>query len=300
MIYLHIGINKTGTSSVQNALYRNRNGLLGEGILYPETGLGTPNEGNGYHYFLSKNLGFVNLKSDPNECLAHAKSMRADLDREIAEHQPKHVIFSSEFFSLRRNMDPVRRFFDGLEVVVIVYLRRHDIWYPSLYSQALKTVENPPWEPGLEGFVRATMKSTGGYPMYSQLLNAWADLFGRDNVRVRAFERESMKDSITDDFFDLCGLSVPNCLGREQVPVLNKAPDATKLAALEELKRTPISALTKRLIVGAFWNSPDAGEKLKMSAELKQEIIDRHSEDYATIARQYLGDQAGVLFRQSL
>jgi len=300
MIYLHIGINKTGSSSIQNALHDTRQALRRDRVLYPETGLGTPNEGHGYHYLLSKKLGFANFKTDPDECLANAETLRAELDREIAETRARSVIFSSEFFTLRRNMEPVRRFLDGLDVRVVVYLRRHDLWYPSLYSQALKSVVNPRWEPGLEGYVEWARKSKAGYPSFGKMLDAWSDVVGAGNIRVRAFEKESMKHDLIEDFFDLCGIRVPACLAGRPAPTINKAPDAEKLAALEEVKRTSVSEAAKRLVVNAFLSSKSTGGQLQMSPELQQEILELHSEDYARIARVYLGNRSGVLFRQPI
>ena len=42
---LHIGLPKTGTTSLQAALSENRESLLRHGVVYPETGL----NGNGKH-----------------------------------------------------------------------------------------------------------------------------------------------------------------------------------------------------------------------------------------------------------
>jgi len=44
-IYIHIGFGKTGTTSIQDSLYRNNELLSSQGFLYPKTGL----RGTGHH-----------------------------------------------------------------------------------------------------------------------------------------------------------------------------------------------------------------------------------------------------------
>lgn len=299
MIYLHIGINKTGSSSIQRALHDNRSALLRHGILYPETGLGNEVEGHRAHLLLSKGLGFANTGLQASETMANAVEFRKRLDHEIAQTRARSVILSSEFFTQRRDMDPVRCFLNGLDVRVVVYLRRHDLWYPSLYAQALKSVHTPPWEPGLEGFVRWKARSKTRYRRFGQMLDAWAGIVGAENILLRPFERVSMKNDLVEDFFDLCGLPIPDEIARKPAPKVNKTPDAALLPLLERVKRSQLSDGLKTFTAKTAFSLPRSSRKLELPPALKEEILAEHAEDYARIARTYLRDPSGILFSQA-
>lgn len=86
---IHVGAYKTGSSSIQDALFRNREKLLSKGILYPSTGVVHGSEMGHRHTHLINAF----LRDDSREYLS--KKLRAEL--ESTPHS--RVIFSSEVWS---------------------------------------------------------------------------------------------------------------------------------------------------------------------------------------------------------
>lgn len=93
-LLIHVGLHKTGTTSVQNQLHHNRECLLGEGILYPASGLfGSqhaliPGSIIPKHFFLDQ-IPRSLCTTDYLEALS----------QEVERASPHLVILSSEVFS---------------------------------------------------------------------------------------------------------------------------------------------------------------------------------------------------------
>lgn len=93
-LLIHVGLHKTGTTSVQNHLHRNRDCLLRERILYPATGLfGSqhaliPGSIIPKHFFLDR--------IPRSLCTTHYLEA---LSEEVERASPQLVILSSEVFS---------------------------------------------------------------------------------------------------------------------------------------------------------------------------------------------------------
>jgi hypothetical protein len=93
-ILIHVGLHKTGTTSVQDHLYRKRECLLAEGILYPNCGLfGSqhaliPGSIIPKHYFLDRVERSLCTRDYLDQLASEAKAAKPDL-----------VILSSEVFS---------------------------------------------------------------------------------------------------------------------------------------------------------------------------------------------------------
>lgn len=121
--------------------------------------------------------------------------MRAEL---INNDYPIHVLSSEHFCSRLLSTDEIKRlhgFLTGLytEIEVVVYFRRQDQYQVSSYSTLLKSGWN----------------STEVFPLkenfpaldYYNICNMWAGVFGKDNLKVRLFDRDKLKaGSVISDF----------------------------------------------------------------------------------------------------
>lgn len=137
-LFLHVGTHKTGTSTVQTALYANRLRLAEAGVLYPTEGVyctpagwsGPPPEG-GHRYLAFSMMGTWppwdrwDVTAPLDEC---RRSLRGDLERWRRREGRADVVLSSEYWF--RDVDPhrLRALVDGLgyRLRVVVYLRRQD------------------------------------------------------------------------------------------------------------------------------------------------------------------------------
>jgi hypothetical protein len=130
-IFLHCGLHKTGTTSLQRFLHSNRSLLTDSGYAYPKSGLFS---------YAHHNLAWE-LVDD--ERFSASRGNIAELLREIScTHQ--HVILSSEDFegciagtaAFHNFTNDLKRL--NLRPIVIVYLRSQDCYASSLYFQLLQ------------------------------------------------------------------------------------------------------------------------------------------------------------------
>ncbi len=216
---LHIGTDKTGTTSIQEFLHLNRNRLADRGTLFTRS-CGEINN----HFLavaaydlaqrddLTANLG---LQSD-NDLTVYQQLLQARLRKELRGAHARRVVFSSEHLQSRlktdRQVDRLRRFLAdaGLPSArVIVYLRDPaDLAY-SLHSTAVKSGHAGP------GPCRPDSEDGTGYdPAYFQnvcdhrsTIERWERVFGTGNVLPRLFRRESfVGGDLLRDFIAAAGL----------------------------------------------------------------------------------------------
>lgn len=175
---LHIGANKTGTSSIQRMLVENRGKLAASGWEYPDFHL----LHMAHHRLAYSISGHPNF-SLPGDWEGEFRRLVGDRD--------KRFIFSSELFF--RTVDPARvaQFFPPEETIVVLYLREHLGYMMSWYAQAVQE--------------RNLTASFGDYMQlfaqpFSGYLAKWDAVYGAENVKVRVFHRDSLegKDARTD------------------------------------------------------------------------------------------------------
>ncbi len=213
-LFLRIGTMKTGSTSIQFALDGHRRELPPQGAYWPTTHGGVKR-----HQLLvacnaapGKYLGRI---GDPIwQGMEPAARMEAYREEFVAEMRglPKkinRVIISAEQFSLvLRTRPEIQQLHDYLsplfsKITVIIYLRRQESHYSSMYAQNLRM--GSLYEPDL-----STVKV--GYNQdydYYKLVMRWANVFGEDNVKPRVFERTATNnfDALTD-FLDICGVKL--------------------------------------------------------------------------------------------
>jgi hypothetical protein len=208
-LYLHIGLAKAGSTSIQAALYAKRGALLRNGILYPALG---PNH--------SRALLLAFAAAKPDRVKVGGRTTRAPYDRDfvarfragierqVAEGPHHTCILSGEMLpqlglagchDLRRAFE---RAFDEIRVVAYV---RHPVAFansraPFDLQQRRHTLE------ALTG--RLLLPGSGGrlVPRYRQI-QPFIDVFGRDAVDIRVFEPLYFAGGdLLADFADAVGL----------------------------------------------------------------------------------------------
>ena len=295
IVYLHIGTNKTGTSSIQSYCAQHRDRLLEDGVLYPLVGL----EGSA-HYDLSRWLGFSHSESEVADMGSpDLRKMAKALEKEIKRSKAGIVVLSSEMFVLNKPVEPVKDLLSGYDVRVVVYLRRHDHWWLSAYNQAVKTVAKPPWSRGLKRFINFNRRKNQKYGKYRFLVDRWAEVFGRENMIVRPFEAVQNPGGVVADFFRSLGLTqYAEETSRSEIH-LNRSFSPQTLFLLDVVQRAEISEATRKLLKHHVLAkaSPGNGEDL-MQPSLRCDVIEENRADYEYIAKRYLGRSDGALFME--
>ena len=200
---LHIGVEKTGTSSLQAALSRQRQRLLDQGVHFseaagPESHWALPvfyADAHHVHDMLATCL----ISSLDERDLAR-ESFERQLAHEVEFHVGKTFIFSSEHCHSRflyqeeiiRLKIVLQKYFSSVKVVV--YLRRQDRVAVSFRSTYIKGG-------GVGGVIFPSDNESLIYYDFEKLTDRWAAVFGSDNVNVRIYDRgELYNGSIVSDF----------------------------------------------------------------------------------------------------
>ncbi|MGM0831827.1 MAG: hypothetical protein ACQEUK_03245 [Pseudomonadota bacterium] len=227
---IHIGTEKTGTTTLQGFIKKNRNKLLESGYYIPLSIGDGNNRGLASCAMEESRLDDFYHAQGINTKVAraeHDKHLLADLKAEMVSLGKKYhtVIFTSEHFHSRCvSQDEVNNvkgiltpYFEEFEI--IVYLRPQVDMAVSLYSTYLRSGSYSKFD----DFLEKHCSSDNPYYDYGNLLKKWSRTFGEQNIRVRIFDRNSMiNKDVVDDFFAAVGFE--NCLSNfERVKNLNES-----------------------------------------------------------------------------
>jgi len=209
-IILHIGSEKTGTTSIQNALRNDCLRLKKDGVLYPVL-FGSEN-----HMEIAVCAADDNVVSELrllelNKLGLNIHEYRAKLQEKLSNelHSGDYhtVIVSNEHCHSRiksnAEMERLRSMLNYFtsDIKVIVYLRRQDLLAVSLYSTKMKLGGNGPVFPNI------TSKMLLPYFCYDLLLERYAKFFGKQNIIVRIYEPGLLVDGdVVSDFYRVAEL----------------------------------------------------------------------------------------------
>jgi hypothetical protein len=211
-VVLHIGMEKTGTTSIQRFLAANSDNLQSLcSTLYVDRILDIHNQ---------RTELVLSCIQQPGKYLEKFRSLR------MAEFRPKvrvkiqsiiesaeksgftQLLFSSEFMSSRmRKHDEVERlknlFPPSVDFEIVIYCRRQDELYLGTLSEGIKAGAVH------QGLLDRKIELSDGfysrsYYDYHELLEMWSTIFGKENIKVNVFERSQLKsgDVVSDFVFN--------------------------------------------------------------------------------------------------
>jgi hypothetical protein len=216
MLVLHIGLPKTGTSTLQHWLAANAKALERIGAVYPAAGRGS----HPSHLPLAKEL----VAADGGEVPASWRAL-ADMAR-IERDRGRTVVVSSEVIGHDCKAPTVRRLLhalDGIPLTVVVYVREFAAHVVSVYTQKTKKGVNIL---GFDDFFEELV--SGGRTVSFDRLMPWGEILGWERVRVRSLDPRSLAGgNLIEDFMTVLG--PPPDRIREAVTMpkaaVNAAPD---------------------------------------------------------------------------
>jgi len=204
---LHIGTEKTGTTSIQKFLQENRIKLGANGTLFPASAGLISHQRLVVYGKQSPESDIAENSLDVNdaaELAAWKDKFAQDHCSEVLEFQKRHqdstVIYSAEHLQsrlttiaeIKRIAHLLRPLFDTVEVVV--YLRRQDLYAYSAYSTSVRGGQR-------KTFSFETINAKGPYYNYRLLLENWSEVFGEDALKVRLFEKSRLVgNDVVSDF----------------------------------------------------------------------------------------------------
>ena len=271
-LYLHIGTEKTATSTIQEVLFQNRKLLSACG-----------------HHFLQC-AGRRNAKSIPayavndghfeqffkkNDIITPAdkhhfkRKLELDFDKELSNMSShiNSVIISSEHLHSRtttveeieRLASLFRRYFTDVEV--ICYVRNQVECLHSRYSSSLKAG----YTGTLEQLAGSCKPSNIYYNYYEMLLN-WQTVFSPENINVRLFDKKYLvQGNVVNDFLEQLNLNTEilhaidtnincnesiNTNGQHIIRLINKAIPKYKLDKSFNITRRKLALTIARSFPG--------------------------------------------------
>ena len=186
--YVHIGMPKTGSSSIQSLLTENRNNLLDEGVLYPKTGRLAA------HGIAQQHISFVinDVYPDwiPLKARMSFKQLKKELYSELRSIDHSTLVISSEAFSSIQSTDKIQalcELLNGYEVHVIALVRRPDQWIQSWYKQVVKS--HPFTTATFDSFVSTNRMH------HFENLKVWEAVVGAQSINVLHYDKLSAEGS---------------------------------------------------------------------------------------------------------
>lgn len=299
-IYFHIGESKTGTSYIQNFLDVNRENLFVDySCLYPNLLLENMNLGR----FHNHAQWYSSLKYNEQK-LTNA------IERiiEFAEnHSIQKIILSNEGWLLdnlgtgvlERSI-PKR---NDLKLKAICYLRRIDYWIESAWKQwGLKTNKS---------FNEYIVKPEF-YNRYKHILirlDKWSDFIGKDNLIVRPYEKQQLKNGLVSDFLHCVGIDYePNQWhNTENINIANNAGfnrDVLEIlnychGLFENEHDNQLFEMFSILLSDKFQKKPFESYSL-MTPKQRIDVINNNLPYEQEIATKYMGRKDGKIFYDPL
>ena len=197
---LHTGIPKTGTTSLQATLFRNREALLKIGINYFKLAEIHHNVTQVFDKKDKSASRLINYESHET-----ADITKAALLTEIKRNKSKYFVISAESLGMLRETD-VKDLKDFLsphfdDFKIITYVRDPYSFASSAAQQLIKAGATS--KILFENTLKKTHPGWGNVaPNYTRRIRPYMNIFGKDNVIVRDFTPSSLYNGdVVDDFF---------------------------------------------------------------------------------------------------
>ncbi len=228
-LVIHIGMHKTGSSSIQHYLSRNRRLLRLLGVLYPES-VGADGRRQPKHAALFDAISHEADHGRPHPAYGASAAMAEALAHRIETSRARVAVLSAEGFSgpkpdFARALAPLAARFDA---TVVVFLRRPDLWAESFHRQMVMSRQVREARP-LRAFLAAPeMQAHLDWP---RILGWWRGAFGPGALRIRAFAPEAGGPGPVRAFIAAASLPRPCLLLPHLAAHRNPAPERARLFA---------------------------------------------------------------------
>ncbi len=212
---LHIGSEKTGSTSIQQYLHLHRDQLNQKNCTYPQFAGLISN----FRLVLFAHsvpdadlLALAGVGNDPKSIEKFKQKFFNKHTREVQQFQAEYpedstVIYSSEHLQSRitrpGDIAGLKSFLEIMydSVEIVVYLRRQDRFAMSSHNTAIQGGNKNRFD-----FDAVNVK--GPYYDYAALLKRWAKVFGQDALCVKFFEADRLnRGSVVADFCEHIGIS---------------------------------------------------------------------------------------------
>ena len=270
-LIIHIGSQKTGSTSIQTFLTQQPDKMDDAGLSYVKAGRGPA---------AHNKLAF---KRDSDQFPVLMKRLVAEIE---AQPNKTHVISAEMLFTPRMASSMIEFLPDDLRqnTKIIAYIRRQDKFLEAMYKQVVKTGR-------FKGTAQEYAMKRESALMYSKVLDAWAKGFGTENVRVQPYERKNFLEG--DVILDMASQLGMTNVTREDLPekfsnITLSREVSEMLGVISNTTDINIAELIRVIIrnnpEGAFY-SGDSYSPLE-----RREIADKYTADNEYVRTTYRPD----------
>lgn len=300
-VYLHIGSGKAGSSALQYFFDQNTEVFARKGYAYPPPLISEEMKRltarNQYHI----GNGWGLIRPNPQFSEDELEEFRQGIDCN------QSLVFSSEHLvhSSQRNLEDIRKDFEGYCFKIIYYIRRIDSAFQSALNNQIQ-LGNISFSP--DRFDEVADRLLRAFPTFGHL-NRFREVFGRESIVIRPYEKGQFSGgTIFSDFLSILGLDIEDGF---VVPEQRINPSLPKeyleirrvLADPALIDNKPAQqAFSAALFELAHEGGPSKGKAAAdlISPAQKLRLIERYHPFYEHVAREYLGRSDGRLFYDPL
>lgn len=272
----HCGVHRTGSTTVQSVMKKNKGILRSHGILYPSL-FGLPDHVKIPWWVKNKKITLEELK---DEILGQ--------DEDIIET----IVISAEDFCILKDVDFLEYFSKYFDVHVALYLKEQSSWIESWYNQHIKW----PWERRFSNCdVSYFMDNLDDFYWidYNETLDKFCSVVGKDNVYVKRLGSKGINDTVTD-FIDFCGVDVKFL---HPFKMANESLKASSLEIIRRLNLIDVKGGARHKIIKAVEDlnvEGDRGDKYVLDNKQRKMIHERFKESNNLVSEKYF--DGGSLF----
>jgi hypothetical protein len=232
-LFLHVGFHKTGTTSLQGILNRNRKELLDQGFSYPKT-----KKFKAHHEFAwsvgERGWGWKKFGG------SQAGTGPAKRMYKFLKNSKQDVVLSSEFLSELKQehiQTMVSRLSDR-ELRVIFTIRPIAKILPSAYQQEVKNGSRLTYNRWLRRVLDQSGENRNKTRFWSRHshhveIAKWADIIGRDKITVIVSD-DGRPEFLSQAFFELIGASSHH-FKEANKEIINRSMDLAEIELLRQV-----------------------------------------------------------------
>ncbi|EOA0725315.1 hypothetical protein ACHJ2L_001537 [Campylobacter coli] len=274
--YVHIGNWKTGSTTIQNFLTLNYDGLINLGFLYPKT--------------LRSRINHNILRDIPKNPELF-KQYYSTLKHEIKNSNCNNVIFSQEsFIDLTKNIDLIYNLKNILmsvgfdKIYIILYVRDTYSFLNSLCSQEVRARHLDTARNTLAKDFR--MRFLFDYRM---VIDYYSQVFNKENLIVKLFDKnEFYQEDLLKDFLNIFNIKMQDSFVKPNKEIKNKSLNLLGIELAQRLQKDigiPWLALQK--IYNKYFTFDDPYLKFQPPKEIIQSYIDYFEESNEWVRKEF-------------
>lgn len=284
-LYIHVGMNKTGSTTIQTMFFHNRNYFANQGIYYPFTGAEIC-----HHNVLDA------VHDNPFWGLSD-KYMKL-LQNDIETVKPEKCLLSSEVFyywiDKKKVAEAIKSIFRDYQIKIIVYIRRVDKWLPSVYKHRIMQ------------FNYSVLDKSLRYIDHIKKLESIKSAFsiGNNAIIIRPFEVQQFhQNDLLKDFVNILGIKDPEKIAEKTKQINVKAHLSHDIIEYARQMSRSVNHLGQKELL--FWKktlmdypcpNTDRDVSLFGSYENLEDTMSCYRPMYEYIAHEYLNRKDGRMF----